>query len=444
MIFPNFKPNITARISLKTHYLKPGFIIMTSLRTISVLLALFYTSLTHAADGITFFQGSWAQVLETAQKQGKLIFVDVYTDWCAPCKQMDKDVLPSPEVGNKYNDSFINYKLDAEKGEGIAIAAKYSVTAYPTYLYLDPQGYLLHRAVGFFLPAPFIAQAERAVSLGASDNPISFLEKEFNSGNRQPAFLRNYIKKMSSLGLDNTTALNAYFTVIPAHELAQPSELVFLGEHISSTRFQGLPFLLSHYAYLKKDQQQKLATRLYTQVIHNAAGIAWKESRVLEMKQLKAYMDLLKPDIPAKHHYGIDKLCLLYYAMVKDQLQVKKTGYAMAKPIMSISPDSIRAEDERQYQKIMKPFLTGEMDSTKVVGFEEEKKFIKKMYTGDVSTKLYEVAQTFAETLDAGDNGLKDALKWAQRAKEINPGNEAIGKLAGKLEEMVETKTKLQ
>jgi thiol-disulfide isomerase/thioredoxin len=417
---------------------------MISLRTILVLSVLSCASVTHASDGIKFFQGSWAQLLETAKKQGKLIFVDVYTDWCAPCKQMDKDVLPSREVGNKYNDLFISYKLDAEKGEGIAIANKYSVTAYPTYLYLDPQGYLLHRAVGFFLPAPFIAQAERAVSLGASDNPISFLEKEFNSSNRQPAFLRNYIKKMSSLGLDNTAVLNAYFTAIPGRELAQPSELVFLGEHISSTRFQGLPFLLSHYSSLKKDQQQKMATRLYTQVIHNAAGVAWKESRVLEMKQLKAYMDLLKPDIPAKHHYAIDKLCLLYYAMVKDLPQLKKTGYAMAKPILSISADSIRSEDQRQYQKIMKPFLTGEMDSTKVVGFEEEKKFIKKIYPGELSNKLFEVAQTFAGTLDAGDAALKDALKWAQRAKEINPENEAIGKLAGELEEMVESKTKLQ
>lgn len=411
---------------------------MNFLRTIPVLSALCFATITYAADGINFFQGSWSQLLETAQKQGKPIFVDVYTDWCAPCKQMDKDVLPSPEVGSKYNALFINYKLDAEKGEGVAIANKYSVKAYPTYLYLDPQGYLLHRAVGYFLPAPFIAQAERAVSLGASDNPISFLEKEFNSGNRQPAFLRSYIKKMSSLGLDNTAALNAYFSAIPARELAQPAELAFLGEHISSTRFQGMPFLLSHYSSLKKEQQQKLATRLYTQVIHNAAGVAWKEGRVLEMKQLKAYMDLLKPDIPAKHHYAIDKLCLLYYAMVKDLPQVKKTGYVMAKPILSISLDSIRAEDERQYQKIMKPFLTGEMDSTKVVGFEEEKKFIKKIYSGELSNKLYEIAQTFAGTLDAGDSALKDALKWAKRAKEISPGNGAIEKLVGELEEKVE------
>jgi len=409
-------------------------------RLVGILIALSYVFEANADEGISFFKGSWAQLLETAQKQGKFIFVDVYTDWCPPCKQMDKDVLPLPEVGDKYNALFINYKLDAEKGEGIAIAKKYTVKAYPSYLYLDPQGYLLHRVEGFFLPAPFIAQAEKAITLGAADNPISFLEKEFKEGNRNSAFLRTYIKKMSSLGLDNTNALNAYFTVMPGKELAKPEELVFLGDHVSSTKFQGIPFLMAHYTTLNKTQQQKLATGFYSRVIYNAAGVAWKEGRPLEMQQLKAYMDLLRADIPSSYYAGMNKLDLLYYGLVKNQPLLKKTGYATVKPVANISPDSIRAEDERRYQKIMKPFLTGEKDSTKMVGFEEEKKFITHVYSGEISNKLYEVASAFANSLDAGDPGLTDALKWAMRASLMNPDNAAIKKLVAQLEDLVDPK----
>jgi thiol-disulfide isomerase/thioredoxin len=407
---------------------------------IFTLLLVLYISSSHANEGISFFKGSWSELLAAAKQQGKFIFVDVYTDWCPPCKQMDKYVLPDPEVGNKYNATFISYKLDAEKGEGISIANKYSVKAYPTYLYLDPEGYLLHRAEGYFAPAPFIAQAERALSLGASDNPVSFLEKEFKEGNRNPSFLRNYIQKMSSLKLDNTVALNAYFIAMPVQELARPGELVFLGNHISSIKFQGLPFLLEHYPLLKKEQQQELATRVYAKVVHNAAGLAWKEGRTIEMQQLINYMNRLRNDIAPVHHAGIDKLNLLYYGMVKNQTQLKKTGYAMVKPLLTISTDSIRAEDKRQYQKLMRPFLTGEMDSTKVVGFQEEKKFIQHIYAGEISNKLYEVAIAFAGTLDMGDSGLADALKWINRAAEINPDNEAIKKLVAELEERVDPK----
>lgn len=407
---------------------------------ILTLLLILCTSSSQANEGISFFKGSWTELLAAAKQQGKLIFVDVYTDWCPPCKQMDKYVLPAPEVGDKYNAAFISYKLDAEKGEGIAIANKYSVKAYPTYLYLDPQGYLLHRAEGYFAPVPFIQQAERALSLGASDNPVSFLEKEFKQGNRNPSFLRNYIQKMSSLKLDNTAALNAYFTAMPAQELVKPAELVFLGNQVSSIGFQGLPFLLEHFPSLKKEQQKELATRLYAKVIHNAAGVAWKEGRVIEMQQLITYMNQLRSEIAPAHHAGIDKLNLLYYGMTRNHAQLKKTGYAIVKPLLSVSNDSIRAEDKRQYQKLMRPFLTGEMDSTKVVGFEEEKKFIQHIYSSEISSKLYETATTFAGVLDTGDSALADALKWINRAAEINPGNEAIKKLAAELEERVDPK----
>ena len=37
------------------------------------------------AQGIRFAEGSWKELLETAKKEGKLIFVDCYTEWCQPC-----------------------------------------------------------------------------------------------------------------------------------------------------------------------------------------------------------------------------------------------------------------------------------------------------------------------------------------------------------------------
>lgn len=404
---------------------------------LSLLIFICSGPICQAGEGVSFFQGDWAQVLEAAQQQGKLIFVDVYTSWCAPCKQMDKDVLPAKEVGDRYNDLFINYKIDAEKGEGVMLSGKYSVRAYPTYLYLDPQGYLLHRAEGYFEAPAFIAQAEKAVRLGSQDNPVSFLEKEFQSGNRQPAFLRQYIGKMSSLGLDNTAALDAYFAVMPVSDLSQKKELVFLGEQIRSVKFTGLPFFISHYSSLDKKEKKRLATGLYSRVFHNATGIAWKERRVLEMKQLIDYAHLLLPDIDERHYPGINKMKLLYYAMTRDLPGLKKTGEDIVSPLMLIPIDSIKAKDLREYQKIMQPFLSGEKDSTKVIGFEEEKEMIRNLYSAEITTKIYEVVQAFAGSLDARDPSLRRALEWIGRACEINPRNKAIRDLKDQVDAMV-------
>ena len=60
-----------------------------------------------------FFEGTWSEALQEAKATDKLVFVDVDTDWCPPCKQMDNEVLPLPEVGQQYNAVFVNYKLDA-------------------------------------------------------------------------------------------------------------------------------------------------------------------------------------------------------------------------------------------------------------------------------------------------------------------------------------------
>src|SRR4051812_30202952 len=82
--------------------------------------------------GIIFFKGDWKSLLNEAHQKHKLIFVDAYTDWCTPCKRMEKEVFPMVAVGKTYNDFFINYRLNAERGEGIGLAARYAVKGYPT------------------------------------------------------------------------------------------------------------------------------------------------------------------------------------------------------------------------------------------------------------------------------------------------------------------------
>ncbi|MCY3837182.1 MAG: thioredoxin family protein [Gammaproteobacteria bacterium] len=54
---------------------------MGSLATLAALSSL--------AAGIEFFEGSWDDAFEAAEANDQLVFVDVYTEWCGPCKLMD-------------------------------------------------------------------------------------------------------------------------------------------------------------------------------------------------------------------------------------------------------------------------------------------------------------------------------------------------------------------
>lgn len=102
-----------------------------------------------AIEGIQFFSGTWQEALDEAKKENKYIFLDAYTSWCGPCKMMKNKTFTDKSVGEFYNKYFINVAIDMEKGEGPALSNKYGVEAYPTLIYLKPNGMLIGKAMGF-------------------------------------------------------------------------------------------------------------------------------------------------------------------------------------------------------------------------------------------------------------------------------------------------------
>lgn len=115
--------------------------------------------------GIRFIKNakSWQDVLTQSEVEGKPIFVDVYTDWCEPCKWMDKHVFNKEEVGELMNQEFINVKVNAEKRWGANFARQYLVQAYPTFLFLDSKGEILLISKGSKPAGRFLNEARKAL-----------------------------------------------------------------------------------------------------------------------------------------------------------------------------------------------------------------------------------------------------------------------------------------
>lgn len=116
------------------------------LTAIAVILSV--TSFAQDSKGVKFTDGTLTEIRQAAAKANKLIFVDIYTVWCGPCKFLSSDIFPKESVGKFMNEKFINAKFDAEKGEGIEIAKAFDVKGYPTMLILDKDGKEQGRIVG--------------------------------------------------------------------------------------------------------------------------------------------------------------------------------------------------------------------------------------------------------------------------------------------------------
>ena len=401
---------------------------------LSFILILSVPALALAQQGVGFFEGTWSEALQEAKTSGKLVFVDVYTDWCPPCKKMDKEVLPLLEVGQQYNAAFVNYKLDAEKGQGVALAGQYAVQAYPTYLYLDADGNLLHRAVGFLAPEAFLAQANQAKAAAAGGAQLGELQAAFDAGKRDRQFLRTYIGKLSEVGMDNGTAIDAYFAGLSWDALQQPEEWVFLGEHVSNANSATLVFLLENYSQLDGATKHKLAPDLFS-ILREAAGQATVAHDALTAKQSYAYAEALLPYLGAQQQRAYRQYYMRYCIQVRDTAKVKQLGLEMADGLMAIPIDSVRAEDARRYRAVMEPFWSGAEDSTKVEGFAEEQHYIRNLYSRELCSYLYEAANGYAEALAADDPALRKALAWATRCDALVPDNEPFQILMGKIQQ---------
>ena len=172
------------------------------------------------AQGIQFFSGNWKDVVAEAKSTGKPVFIDVYTSWCMPCKKMAKETFTQKEVGDYFNVHFVNYQIDAEKGEGISIARQYKITAYPTCLFVLPDGKLVHSFLGFQTVEQLLKQGRQAVKNTMLLPDLEKMDREYQTGKRDKNFLIAYCGKRKDFGQRGGQPLNELLRQFSDEELS--------------------------------------------------------------------------------------------------------------------------------------------------------------------------------------------------------------------------------
>ena len=168
--------------------------ILPRLRTRLAASVALFAAATVPAAGIDFFQGHWRDAFEAAERGGKAVFVDVYTQWCGPCKLMDANVYPDAAAGAYFNARFVNVKLDAEDEaiDGPAFAKRYDIGGYPTLLFLRPDGTEIGRGVAGLGVEQLLRLA--AELTGEADSDFAALLAKYDAGERGLALVRALLR----------------------------------------------------------------------------------------------------------------------------------------------------------------------------------------------------------------------------------------------------------
>ncbi|MCC6702569.1 MAG: thioredoxin family protein [Fluviicola sp.] len=169
---------------------------------------------------------SFVSIQEQAAQTNKLIFMDCYTSWCGPCKWLVNNVFSDSSVGEVYNNQFVNVKFDMEKGEGLDLAKRFNITAYPTLLWLNSKGEVVFKVVGTNTTEAFIDYAKQ---INNESNLFPNLVNRYLSGERDSSFLK-LLAETAQIAADEHSGeyTAAYFQTIPQKDWANETNRVLL------------------------------------------------------------------------------------------------------------------------------------------------------------------------------------------------------------------------
>jgi thioredoxin-related protein len=121
----------------------------------------------HANDAL--WRNDYAGALKQAQSENKLVLLDFTgSDWCPWCIKFEHDVLSTPQFGDYAHKELELVKVDfphhtplpqGQQQANDALAQRFGVDGYPTYILLNSAGLEMGRQVGYLEggPAAFIA-----------------------------------------------------------------------------------------------------------------------------------------------------------------------------------------------------------------------------------------------------------------------------------------------
>jgi len=107
------------------------------------------------------------RTIESYIDNEKPIFIDFYADWCAPCKQLDRQTFSNKEVVEKAK-LFTMIKVDCTAPDKYTkeIMEQYKVSGMPTLVFISKTGHTLKNLneIGFIGANDFIQSMEKALT----------------------------------------------------------------------------------------------------------------------------------------------------------------------------------------------------------------------------------------------------------------------------------------
>ena len=100
------------------------------------------------------------KALAQAKQENKPLVLDFHAEWCIPCKQMESDVFPDPEVAARLK-KVVFVRIDTDKES--ELSEKLGVVGLPDIRFVSNDGKIVQKNIGFLNAESFAKKLDELI-----------------------------------------------------------------------------------------------------------------------------------------------------------------------------------------------------------------------------------------------------------------------------------------
>ncbi len=265
-----------------------------------ILITSFLVSnIVFAQETIQFKEIGIKDIVKESKEQKKFAFIYFTNPGCVPCKLMEKTVYTNPAVYSLFNNDFINIKADCrdEKPLALELQERYKVVAFPTLLFIDSLGQIIHKKVGFADEKKMIELIQQTKG---SENLANW-QRRYNNGELNIHLvekLLEYNDKPIVFMEENYECpaqkiLDTYFASLKTNEFSEKRNWDLIKRYVSNPNSFVFKYLAENqHEFIKNFGEREVDTKIYETYLDyvsgNTSSDRWKNAmQSLQQSKIK-------------------------------------------------------------------------------------------------------------------------------------------------------------